>query len=121
MKKVLVVEDEKELAGFIKLRLETGGYKVEVAYDGEEGLKMAVSLKPSLILLDIMMPNKSGLEVLRELKRPDSDIRHTPIIMLSGLKDTTNLLHAEKMGANDYLTKPYDPKELLRLVKDNIL
>jgi len=121
MKKILVVEDEKDLAEFIKLRLETNGYKVEVAYDGEEGVKMAVSLQPNLILLDIMLPKKSGLEVLRELKRPDSTIRHTPIVMLSGLRDTANLLQAEKIGAKDYLTKPYDPEELLRVIKENIL
>jgi len=121
MKKILVVEDEKDLAEAMKLRLEVNGYKVEVAYDGEEGLKMAVSCKPDLILLDVMLPKKSGLELLRELKRPDSKIKNTPIVILSGLKDTTNLLEAEKFGATDYLTKPYDSEDLLKAIKENIL
>ena len=121
MKKILVVEDEKDIVEFIKFRLEANRYKVEVAYDGEEGLKMAVSCKPDLILLDIMLPKKSGLEALRELKRPDSSLRNTPIVILSGLRDTTNLLEAEKFGATDYLTKPYDPEELLRVIRENIL
>jgi len=119
-KKILVVEDEKELADLVKLRLEANGYEVEVAYDGEEGLEKAISYEPDLVVLDLMLPKIGGLEALQKIKRPDSDMRGSPIVILSALKDTNTMLNAEKLGAADYIMKPYDPNVLLALVKKYI-
>jgi len=120
-KKILVVDDERDLVELIKIRLKIKGYDVEGAYDGDEGLDKAASYKPNLIFLDIMMPHKSGLEVLKDLKRSDSSLRNIPVIMLSALKDTTNIIKAQKLGATDYLMKPYSAEDLLGLIKKYVL
>lgn len=120
-KKILVIEDEEDLAEIIKMRLQANGYAVEVAYDGEAGLDKAYSSQPDLIILDLMLPKKTGLEVLREVKRPTSKLRKKPIIVLSAMRDTITLLDAEKLGATDYLMKPYEIQDLLGLIKKYIV
>ena len=116
-KKILVIEDEKELADLVKIRLQEHGYEVETAYDGEEGLAKIFSYEPDLIVLDLMLPKKGGLEVLKELRSSESSARSNPVIILSALKDMTTIMDAEKLGATDYMMKPYDSQALLELIK----
>lgn len=120
-KKILLIEDEKDLAELVKIRLEANGYEVDIAYDGKEGILKVISCKPDLVLLDVMLPKKTGMEVLMEIKRSSFNIRKTPVIMLSAVEDTNTLLDAEKFGAEDYVIKSNNPQDLLRLIDKHIL
>ena len=120
-KKILLVEDDEKVVDMVKFRLQANSYDVEVAYDGEEGLAKAISFKPDLILLDLMLPKKEGLEVLRDLRMSDSSLREVTVIILSALKDTSKIIKAEELGAVDYIMKPYEVKDLLELIKKYIL
>lgn len=113
MKKILVVDDEKHIVEIIKAYLEQNGFKANTAYDGKTALELLNSQSPDLIILDLMLPEISGWDVCREVRKK-SDI---PIIMLTARDDTTDKIIGLELGADDYVTKPFDPKELVTRVK----
>ena len=114
-KTILVIDDEEEVLAVIRKRLETQGYKVATAPTAKEGLKKVSEVKPALILLDIMMPEIDGLEVLRLLKSKN-DTTSIPVVMLTAKSESKVIFEAEDAGAVDYIIKPYDNKELLDIV-----
>jgi DNA-binding response OmpR family regulator len=113
MKKVLVVDDEKKIVEIIKAYLEREGYQVIVAFDGQSALETAEKQNPDLIILDLMLPELSGLEVCSMIRRRS----RVPIIMLTAKDEVTDKIIGLEMGADDYVTKPFDAKELVSRVK----
>jgi DNA-binding response OmpR family regulator len=113
-KKILVVEDEKEIRMGLKTALELEGYEVLLAVDGDQGMTMAFDLKPHLIILDIMLPGFSGLEVLEELRVQGEDV---PVLILSARGSLNQRVEGLKLGADDYLAKPFELAELLARVE----
>ena len=107
-RRILVIEDDRKTADLVRLYLERDGYQVLIAHDGAAGLDMARGGKPSLIVLDLLLPEVSGLEVCRTL-RQESDV---PIIMLTALTTERDKLGGLDLGADDYMTKPFSPREL---------
>jgi DNA-binding response OmpR family regulator len=114
--RVLVVEDERDVAELIRYNLTREGYEVVVAATGADGLKQARELRPDLVLLDIMVPQLNGWEVCRRLKQ-DTETRHIPIIMVTGRVEEGDKVLGFEMGADDYVTKPFSPRELLARVR----
>ncbi len=115
-KRILLIDDEPEFVELITLRLEANQYEVMAASNGQEGFNKALSEKPDLIFLDIMMPRKNGLELLPQLKQHEQT-RLIPVIMLTAKADTRSMLESQKLGATDYLIKPFDSKELLAVIQ----
>jgi two-component system alkaline phosphatase synthesis response regulator PhoP len=114
--KILVVDDEKDLLELVEYNLGKEGYKVLTAENGIDALKAAKKEIPSLIVLDIMLPGMQGLEVLRELKkRPDS--QNIPVILLTAKGEELDKVLGLELGADDYVTKPFSPRELVARVK----
>lgn len=113
MKKILVVDDEKKIIEIIQAYLERDGYQVITAFDGKTGLTLALNQQPDLIVLDLMLPEISGWDVCRMIRK-ESDI---PIIMLTARDEVTDKIVGLEMGADDYVTKPFDPKELVSRVR----
>ncbi|MBM3535918.1 MAG: phosphate regulon transcriptional regulatory protein PhoB [Alphaproteobacteria bacterium] len=113
---VLVVEDESALVTLLRYNLEREGFRVVEARDGEEALLQAAELKPDLILLDWMIPHVSGLEICRRLRRRP-DTRGTPIIMLTARAEEGDKIRGLDGGADDYVTKPFSPTELVSRVR----
>ncbi|MGI6345465.1 MAG: response regulator [Bacillota bacterium] len=111
--KILVVEDEKAIADIIEYNLRKEGYEVCVAYDGREGLDLAVRESPDLVLLDIMLPKLSGLEVCKVLRSSLS----VPIIMVTAKATEEDTIRGLNLGADDYITKPFSTRELVARVK----
>ncbi len=111
--KILVVDDEASIVELIKMELEFEGYLVETAYDGEEAVAKARSYHPDLMVLDIMLPKKNGYDVCKEIM-PELNI---PIIFLTAKTDIVNKVLGLELGADDYLTKPFDNRELLARIK----
>jgi len=112
-KRVLVVDDDAKTVELVKLYLNRDGYKVLVAYDGVEALRLARQSHPDLVVLDLMLPGCDGLEVCRTL-RDESDV---PIIMLTARTTEDDKLTGLNLGADDYVTKPFSPKELAARVR----
>lgn len=112
--KILVVEDEKKVASFIKRGLEEEGFNVDLAHDGEEGLFMAETNPYSLILMDLMLPKKDGLTVLRELR--DKGI-NVPVLCLTAKDTVDDVVSGFNSGSDDYLTKPFAFAELIARVR----
>ena len=112
--KILVVEDDRKVAGFIEQGLREEGYAVDVAPDGEEGTMLAHVYDYDVIILDVMMPKKTGLQVASELRREG---RGTPILMLTARDNTEDIVRGLDVGADDYLTKPFKFDELLARVR----
>jgi len=110
--RVLVVDDEADLVRILQFGLEAIGYHVDTASDGQEGLKKARELKPDIILLDLMLPKLDGYKVCRLLKF-DERYKNIPIIILSARTQEGDQLLAMEMGANRFITKPYDFAEVL--------
>ncbi len=110
---VLVVDDEKHIIDLARMYLEREGFTVEEALDGAEALRKIRSLKPALVVLDLMLPEVDGWEVCRRT-RVDSDV---PIIMLTARSDDVDKIVGLELGADDYLTKPFNPRELVARVK----
>lgn len=108
--KILVVEDEVKIARFIELELKYEGYTVEIANDGRSGLELAQAGDYDLILLDLMLPRMSGIEVCRRLRQNGKVV---PIIMLTAKDDVSDKVMGLDMGADDYMTKPFAIEELL--------
>jgi len=115
-KKILIIEDERDIRDLVAHYLVKDGYKVEAASDGAKGLSLAKSLKPDLIILDLMLPEMDGLEVCKKL-RADPKTAAVPIIMLTAKGEETDKIVGLELGADDYLTKPFSPKELTARVK----
>ena len=113
MSRILIVEDEKKIARFLELELEHEGYEVDTAEDGRTGLEKALTWKPDLMILDLMLPELSGIEVCRRL-RHESDL---PIIMLTAKDDVSDKVMGLDMGADDYMTKPFAIEELLARIR----
>ena len=113
MSKILIVEDEAKIARFVTLELEHEGYEVQCAYDGRSGLQRCLDWKPDLLILYLMLPELSGIEVCRRL-RQQSDV---PIIMLTAKDDVSDKVMGLDMGADDYMTKPFDIEELLARIR----
>ena len=113
MSRILIVEDEKKIARFLELELQHEGYEVDTAYDGRTGLEKALQWKPDLMILDLMLPELSGIEVCRRL-RHESDL---PIIMLTAKDDVSDKVMGLDMGADDYMTKPFAIEELLARIR----
>ncbi len=115
--KVLLIEDEKEVAELYRLKLSLDGYAVEVAEDGESGLKKALELGPELIFLDIKMPGMDGFEVLKHL-RSSEETKNTPIVILSNFDEQEMIEKGLTLGANEYLIKSqFNPAELSKKAK----
>lgn len=112
--KVLVVDDEQSIVTLLKYNLETAGYIVDVAYDGEEALKKVKEVKPELIVLDVMLPKKDGIEVCKTIR---SDKNLVPILMLTAKDDEFDRVLGLELGADDYMTKPFSPREVVARVK----
>lgn len=113
-KKILVVEDELSIATLLKYNLEQAGYSVELAHDGQAGLDKAIELKPDLLLLDVMLPKLDGMEVCKEIRMHKMN---TPIIMLTARDDEFDKVLGLELGADDYMTKPFSPREVIARVK----
>ncbi|MDU2123734.1 MAG: response regulator transcription factor [Clostridium celatum] len=114
--KILVVDDEENIAELISYNLTSNGYKVIIANNGNDAVKLAVEEKPKLILLDLMIPGKDGYDVCKEI-RSNSEIRNTPIIMLTAKSEELDKILGLELGADDYITKPFSVRELLARVK----
>jgi two-component system alkaline phosphatase synthesis response regulator PhoP len=114
MKRILVVEDEPSIAFGLQLDLKSEGYDVEIESDGESALQRARKETFDLILLDVMLPRKDGFEVCRELRRGGSK---TPVIMLTAKAQEAEKVLGLEIGADDYVTKPFSPRELRARVK----
>ena len=113
---VMVIEDEKEIRELIRYNLERAGYRVRLVSDGEEGLKQVFAARPEAVVLDLMLPGRSGLEVLREL-RDEPATRDLPVVVLTARSAEMDLLLGFEHGADDYLTKPFSPRELVARVR----
>lgn len=109
MKKALIVEDEANIAELLRLYLEKDGFEVETAADGGKGVELAATFDPEVILLDIMLPVKDGWQVCREVR----SFSRAAIIMLTAKGETDDKVTGLELGADDYITKPFEPKELL--------
>lgn len=115
--KILIIEDEEELVKGLKLNLVFEGYEVIWALDGEEGLNKALKEAPDLILLDIMLPKKDGLDVCRDLRRRNVTI---PIVMLTAKGEEVDKVVGLEIGADDYITKPFSVRELMARLKAHL-
>ncbi|PKL76882.1 MAG: DNA-binding response regulator [Candidatus Melainabacteria bacterium HGW-Melainabacteria-1] len=111
--KILVVDDEASIRQIVEARLNMAGFEVVTAADGEEALEVYRAHRPDLIVLDIMMPRVDGLQVCREIRKQDS----VPIIMLTAKGEIPDRINALEMGADDYVTKPFSPRELEARIK----
>jgi two-component system, OmpR family, alkaline phosphatase synthesis response regulator PhoP len=112
-RRVLVVDDDRNIVQLVRMYLEKDGYQVGVAYDGEEALDTARAFKPDLVVLDLMLPGLDGLEICKRI-RWDSDV---PIIMLTARTTEADKLNGLDLGADDYVTKPFSPRELIARIR----
>src|SRR5689334_9600036 len=108
---ILVVDDERDLVELLRYNLERGGYEVACAYDGTKAIDVAQRQRPDLVVLDLMLPGEDGLEVCRRL-RADQKTSRVPIIMLTAKAAETDRIVGLELGADDYVTKPFSPREL---------
>ena len=116
-KRILIIEDEKNIVDILVFNLSREGYDTLEAYDGEAGLQLALEQDPDLILLDLMLPKRNGFDVCRAIREQG---RATPILMLTAREEETDKVLGLELGADDYITKPFSMRELLARVKANI-
>lgn len=116
LQKILIVEDEVDIATLISFNLERAGYRVDVAHDGREGLEKILHDQPDLVVLDLMLPGIDGYAILKEMQR-DPRTHAIPVLMLTAKSQTDDRIRGLESGADDYLTKPFSPKELLLRVQ----
>ena len=114
MKKILIVEDEKDMVAGLKFNLEARDYVVIAAYNGEEGYQKALEEQPDLVILDLMLPKRNGYEVCKSLKQ---EIPELPIIILTAKSQEVEIVTGLELGADDYITKPFSVLELLARIK----
>jgi DNA-binding response OmpR family regulator len=110
---ILVVDDEKNIVQLARLYLNNEGFRVETAYDGKQAVEKAKSVRPDLIVLDIMMPEMDGLTVCREIRKTSN----VPVIILTARGDDVDRIVGLEIGADDYMAKPFNPRELVARVK----
>lgn len=110
---VLLIDDDENICKVVKLYLEKEGFDIMVANDGQAGLDMFATTEPDIVLLDIMMPGMDGIEVIKRIRK-DSNV---PVIMLTAKGDTFDKVLALELGADDYIVKPFEPKELIARIK----
>ncbi len=115
--RILVVEDERPIAEFVRRGLEAEGYAVGCAFDGEEGLAKALTGDYALVVLDVLLPGLGGMQVLERLRERDASL---PVIMLTALGETEDKVEGLDLGANDYLTKPFAFEELLARIRTQL-
>lgn len=118
-RKVLVVEDDPELNEMIGAYVEIAGYEYDPAHDGSDALKSAKDHHPSLILLDVMLPDFDGFEVCRRLQS-EQTTRCIPVVMLTTLDRDEHRAQGLECGAREYLTKPFDPDQLIKTIQDTV-
>ncbi len=111
--KILAVDDEKRMVRFIQLNLEQDGFQVVTAYNGAEALEQVRTQLPDLILLDIMMPDINGFEVLKKIR----EVNTVPVIMLTAKGEEDDRIQGLELGADDYITKPFSPRELVSRIR----
>jgi len=119
MKKVLIAEDEPSIVAAVEFLLQRNGYEVLIARNGDEALRLAEERKPDLVLLDVMMPKKSGYEVCTRI-RENPDLRHVKIVMLSAKRRDAEVNKGMAVGADLYVTKPFSTRALLNQI-DSLL
>jgi two-component system alkaline phosphatase synthesis response regulator PhoP/two-component system response regulator VicR len=115
-KKILVVDDERHIVRLIQVNLERAGHQVVAAFDGKEALKKVASENPDLLVLDVMMPFMDGFEVLKHLKS-DAKTKDIPVVMLTAKAQDADVFRGWASGVDMYLTKPFNPMELLTVIK----
>lgn len=113
---VMVIEDEKEIRDLVRYNLEREGFRVSAAGDGDTGLDQLFAERPDMLVLDLMLPGKNGLEILREL-RSEATTRELPVLVLTARGAEMDKLLGFEHGADDYLTKPFSPRELIARVR----
>ena len=111
--KILAVDDEQRMVRFIQLNLEQDGFQVLTAYNGKEALEQVRTQLPDLILLDIMMPDINGFEVLKKIR----EVNNVPVIMLTAKGEEDDRIQGLELGADDYITKPFSPRELVSRIR----
>ena len=116
MKRILIIEDDLDIAELERDYLQLNGYKAEIVQDGLQGLKKAVSGMYDVVVVDLMLPNKNGFEIIREIRRS----KEIPIIVVSARNEDIDKIRGLDFGADDYLTKPFSPAELAARVKAHI-
>jgi phosphate regulon transcriptional regulator PhoB len=116
MKKLLVIEDDKDIVELVRYNLEKEGYSVTASSDGASGLAQLRKSPPDLLLLDLMLPKLSGLEVCKEIRR-DAALNRLPILMVTARSEEADRVVGLELGADDYVTKPFSPRELVARVK----
>jgi two-component system, OmpR family, alkaline phosphatase synthesis response regulator PhoP len=117
-KRILLIEDEEDIAALIKLQAEMSGYKLHVEVDGLNGFRAIEREKPDLVILDLMLPGQSGLDICRKMKSsPDLEIRNIPVIILSAKGEELDVILGLELGADDYVAKPFSPKILFSRIK----
>lgn len=115
-KRLLLIEDEEDIASLIKLQADLSGYKMHVEVDGLNGYRAIEREKPDLVILDVMLPGQNGLDVCRKMKN-NPELRNIPVIILSGKGEELDVILGLELGADDYITKPFSPKILFSRVK----
>ena len=113
---IILIEDEEDIAALVKLQAEMSGYRLHVEVDGLNGLLAVKREKPDLVILDIMLPGQSGLDVCRKMKN-DDDLKDIPVIMISAKSEELDVVLGLELGADDYVTKPFSPKVLFSRVR----
>jgi len=116
MQNILIIEDEFDIAELISFNLERNNFEVTMAHDGQAGIDKAFEILPDLIILDLMLPLKDGFTVFKELKNDQRTMR-TPVLILTAKAQTEDRIAGLELGADDYLTKPFSPKELTLRIK----
>lgn len=116
MKKILIIEDEESIADLEKDYLELSGFQVEIAGDGAKGLRMALTGDYDLFILDLMLPGLDGFEICKSIR----EVKNAPLIMVSAKKEDIDKIRGLGLGADDYITKPFSPSELVARVKAHL-
>lgn len=115
-KRILLIEDEEDIAALIKLQAELSGYKLHVEVDGINGFRAIEREKPDLVILDIMLPGQNGYDVCRKMKS-NNDLKHIPVIILTAKSEELDMILGLELGADDYIAKPFSPKVLFSRIK----
>jgi two-component system alkaline phosphatase synthesis response regulator PhoP len=115
-KRILLIEDEEDIAALIKLQAEVSGYKLHVEVDGINGFRAIEREKPDLVILDIMLPGQNGFDVCRKMKA-NAELRNVPVIILTAKREELDMVLGLELGADDYVAKPFSPKVLFSRIK----
>src|SRR5580658_9525294 len=115
-KRIILIEDEEDIAALIKLQAEVSGYKLHVEVDGINGYRAVEREKPDLVILDIMLPGQNGFDVCRKIKS-SPELRHIPVIILTAKSEELDMVLGLELGADDYVAKPFSPKVLFSRIK----